>query len=310
MVTAKRRYVVLSISAALIASLVLVLTLVGVASAAWGTPETAIAGVHQYANVSSLAISGGHDYVVYSCDTHLYYTDNAGGSWSAPVAVSGADNVSNYWATSIALDSLGHVHAAYSCDTGIHYVDNTGGSWAAPEDASDETGGNARLALDAGGESHIAYEYNGNIRYVSRSAGTWSSPETVNQGDSTWCSNPSFAIDGSGYAHVTFVDGNYVAMYNTNSSGSWASPPTQISESGEGGCLATTPAGAGRTLRPRSVPATRNSQSHACPSMDPARAWPSARTTRWSCGTRLSTARPGMSRRPPPTPTRATSHRW
>ncbi len=73
----------------------------------------------------------------------VWYSTNAGGSWSTPANLSTQSGYDQY-ETQIALDASGNAHVAwYGYDSGgsyyeIWYATNAGGSWSAPDQVSSD----------------------------------------------------------------------------------------------------------------------------------------------------------------------------
>lgn len=93
------------------------------------------------------------------------------------------------------------------------------------------TGSDARMAVDYDNNPHVVYTTtDGKIAYISRTGSAWNEALYIESNNSGSCSKPDIAVDGNGYAHITYTDtkgntGDYTdhpdIMYAVNSSGSF-----------------------------------------------------------------------------------------
>ncbi len=175
-------------------------------------------------------------------DYRIWYSTNAGGTWSDPLCLS-TQSVYYQEYPAMKLDPSGNVHVVWEgYDVGevywhIWYADNTGGTWSDPvvidgDDMSYPYYSN--LAVDSTGAVHAIWhsELNSNcdIGYATNAGGTWSSPVIIS-GDYYHSGNhiPSIAVDPADNPHVVW-EGYEVALdkyrifYTTPTSGVWADP--------------------------------------------------------------------------------------
>lgn len=91
------------------------------------------------------------------------------------------------------------------------------------------TGSDPRIAIDADNNPHVVYVSEGKIVYLTSDGEGPTPPVFIESNYGGSCSLPDIAVDGSGYAHITYSDtkgGSYSdtyveIMYANNSSGSF-----------------------------------------------------------------------------------------
>ncbi|SMB87821.1 Ig-like domain (group 3) [Desulfonispora thiosulfatigenes DSM 11270] len=117
----------------------------------------------------------------------------------------------------------------YTRDSSIYYnqVDTTG-TWGTETLIGTSTEGS--LDVDSTGNPHVAYTTAGKIGYRMYDGSNWTDEVLIESNNAGSCSKPDIAVDGSGYAHITYTDtmGNTGddydkpdIMYATNKSGSF-----------------------------------------------------------------------------------------
>ncbi|MFZ5642893.1 MAG: S-layer homology domain-containing protein [Bacillota bacterium] len=123
----------------------------------------------------------------------------------------------------------GFIGVAYTRDGKIYYnQQSSSGVWGNEMEIG--TGNQGKIAIDTNNNPHIAYTTNNRIGYRYYDGSAWSSEQLIESNNGGVCSKPDIAVDGSGYAHITYTDtmGNTHwwqnkpdIMYATNSSGSF-----------------------------------------------------------------------------------------
>ena len=192
---------------------------------------------------NSLALDGnGKAHISYYDQENqaLKYATNAPGSWAVTTVAAAVGewnsdpNSGDYMPTSIAVDGNGSVHIGYynANNQDLEYAKNTSGSWQLyTVDTTDNVGMHCSLALDGNGKVHMSYYYTdgstgmngttGRLKYATNAPGTWITDSVDTSGTFTgWYT--SIALDGSGYAHISYFDKAADALkYATNASGPW-----------------------------------------------------------------------------------------
>ena len=184
---------------------------------------------------------GGSHVVWYGYDENtgkqeIFYSTDAGGSWSEPDILSTTSN--NNYNLQIALDPAGIAHVVWygnfvdGDEQEIFYSTNAGGSWSEPDILSTTSNNNysPQIALDPAGIAHVVWYGNfvgggeQEVFYSINAGGSWSAPDTLST-TSNNNYNPQIALDPAGIAHVVWY-GNFVgggeqeAFYSINAGGS------------------------------------------------------------------------------------------
>ncbi len=118
----------------------------------------------------------------------------------------------------------------YSKEGKVYYnAAKSAGVWSGEEELG--AGSEARIAMDGDGHPHIVFRTSDNkIAYISHNGTVWGTPAYITSTLGNSCYYPDIAVDGNGYAHITYTDvkGNTGAytdqpdiMYAVNSSGSF-----------------------------------------------------------------------------------------
>ncbi len=183
----------------------------------------------------------------------IWYSTNAGGTWSDPVAISTQSTYSQYNAR-IAVGPDGKVNVVWEgydaagSEYWIWYASNAGGTWSDPVNISpdDNYPYYPEIAVDSTGAAHTVWHGHNyeigidcDILYATNTGGTWSYPEFVSgiheHSGSYW---PSIAIDPSDNPHVVWEgyddeDGYYYWIwYATRAGGAWSDPYRLSTQSG------------------------------------------------------------------------------
>jgi len=158
------------------------------------------------------------------------YTDNASGSWSAPVTL---PTSGFYSAGSLDTDADCTVHYM---DNGGTYINNKGWTWTTPEAAIPELGWGGIL-VDSKGHCHFVYWTRGGsgprdtgiVRYVNNVSGSWSTPQDVTgQSGQDVENHECAAFDANDTLHVVYDDYNGTAkcrpFYTALTNGQWSTP--------------------------------------------------------------------------------------
>ncbi len=113
--------------------------------------------------------------------------------------------------------------------SGVVYYDQAqrNGEWSG--EIALGTGSDPRIAIDADNNPHVVYVSEGKIVYLTSDGEGPTPPVFIESNYGGSCSLPDIAVDGSGYAHITYSDtkgGSYSdtyveIMYANNSSGSF-----------------------------------------------------------------------------------------
>ena len=90
-------------------------------------------------------------------------------------------------------------------------------------------GSDARIAVDSNDKTHVVYVNAGKIAYCTTTDGITFTTEYIESGNGGSCSSPDIAVDGDGFAHITYSDtrggsdtDKYIEiMYAVNSSGAF-----------------------------------------------------------------------------------------
>jgi hypothetical protein len=177
---------------------------------------------------SSLAIdAGGKAHLAYyssAAGQSVRYATSASGAWVIADIETLVDiGCSGPGTLSLGVDSTGAAHIAYAGKFpgyGLRYATNRGGSWTV---TALDPGNITRLALavDVNDKVHIVYTSNlAELKYAEDVTGDWLVQVLDSDGGPN---HPALAIDASGKAHVSYVDGQYGGelRYTTNSTGSW-----------------------------------------------------------------------------------------
>ncbi len=171
--------------------------------------------------------AGGNPHVVWegwdgSLEMRIYYSENAGGGWSAPLIISTGST--DKYLPQIALDAGGHPYVVWYGSDGVtsqvYYSEKTGSSWSAPLIISTTTTDNTgpQIALDPDGNPHVVWEgkdgVSYRIHYSAKSGSSWSTPLKISTGV-TEDSNAQIALDGGGNPHVVWhgIDGSTFRIY-------------------------------------------------------------------------------------------------
>lgn len=118
----------------------------------------------------------------------------------------------------------------YTRDGNIYYNQaDASSTWG------DETligaGTEGSMAVDSTGKPHVVYTTSGKIGYRMYDGSGWTEEVLIESNYGGTCSMPDIAVDGNGYAHITYTDtmgntGDYTdkpdIMYANNTSGSFA----------------------------------------------------------------------------------------
>ena len=199
-------------------------------------------------------VYGGEDGVVRSA------VRRAGGSWSAPHKL--FDDVSDIYASQIAVDPVGNVTAVWDRPEGRTFVVQSatrppGGSWSAPVNISKAGAGSAQIAVDPQGEATAVWllEREGGNRSVVQSAtrppgGSWSAPVNLSpMKQDAW--SPQVVLDPQGGATAVWEEekrgeiqsatrpprGSWSASVNLSTAGDWAREP-QVAVDSQGNATA------------------------------------------------------------------------
>jgi hypothetical protein len=159
----------------------------------------------------------------------------AGGGWSAPVALSDEDGIAVTYEPEVVVDAQGNATAIWSEETGTASVVRTrtrpkGGDWGEPVDLTDSRVGiHPQLAVDAQGDVTAVWNWNvpeygsGIIQTNSRpAAGTWGAQPVDISGDES-ALDPQVAVDPQGDAVAVWwriMGGNYVVRAARRAAGS------------------------------------------------------------------------------------------
>jgi ribosomal protein L31 len=232
----KRRMKALTVSSALIAILLVLMSPIGAISATgWTEPVLVADGSRTMDSWSpDIVVDGDGDIlVVYAEGTSINFTEYTSGIWSEP------ENLcpSIHYGTgppSIDVDPSNNAHVAFPGYSGsgwvTYYTTNSTGSWSDPVIISgdDEDCSSPSLGVDSLGICHAAYNVGDDpmylTRYVSNSGGSWSDPVTIS-GEHETINQPALGLDSSNNAHVVYVDLSLSFIgYVHNTSGSWSDP--------------------------------------------------------------------------------------
>lgn len=187
---------------------------------------------------------------------YIIYSDDNGGSWSAPVRID--ESLYHSGMASLAVDHLGRLHAAWharpasTAKLDIYYSrsDDSGATWLMPQRLSFAEESNdllyASVAVDAAGNPHVVWnsalysdEYAGEIYYNYSADGglSWSGDRLLSTGGLLHAHVPIIDVTPAGEAWVVWGDGVFADgtrnVYATHSSSysSW-SAPEKVSRSG------------------------------------------------------------------------------
>lgn len=159
----------------------------------------------------------------------FYANKLPGGSWSAPVKLSG-DVLAG--SPDITVDGANNLHVAWSGFRAYYTVKPSDGDWSAPAYVSDSYMDNLRIMADRWGSVHLIGQDLGGIVYAVRSKGQWSPLSLIAAGGSY----PSLVVDHHGTVHALWAwyDGFERWMVNYSSKpkdGLWS--PVMRASSGD-----------------------------------------------------------------------------
>ncbi len=201
----------------------------------WSSP-IAVPSTSNTINFGFALSSTGNPHIVYQTYesdgyggyySKILYTYKEGFGWGDPLLVSGSDNVDvDSTGLSLALDGNDKAHTAYTKTNegnSSKYATNAGGSWI-QEDVP--VGPYPDLDLDSSGKVHLVSQ---DGLYSNNVFGGWSSAQSVRGVDDPDAIKALSMDMEADKCHVAYIldtknncGGN--VRYNTNVSGSWASP--------------------------------------------------------------------------------------
>jgi hypothetical protein len=158
---------------------------------------------------ASLALDGeGYPHISYydSGNDFLKYAYQDAAGWHIEIV---DNNVPSY-KTSLALDGDGYPHISYTASgTDLKYVYLDGSGW---HFQTVDKGWNSSLALDGSGYPHISYKHaisgvEYDLRYAYQDGSGWHI-YAVDSSVGHYGGYASLALDGSGYPHVSYYDGD------------------------------------------------------------------------------------------------------
>lgn len=156
-------------------------------------------------------------------DAGFHFTDK---TYTAPLSISDLTLTGDLKHADSGDDFIGMV---YTKSGNVYYNQaQLNGEWSGEINLG--AGSDPRLVVDAGNKPHVVYVDGDKIAYSTKNEEGFISPIYIETNFEGSCSKPDIAIDGSGFAHITYTDtrGNTGAytnhpdiMYAVNSSGSF-----------------------------------------------------------------------------------------
>jgi hypothetical protein len=216
-----------------------------VASPGWSEPVNISSGTITQNNGPQIAVDGqGGTHVIWKGKVgtvwNLYYSENLGSGWSAPVIVStGTDEEPGDYRMVLGPDSRPHVVWYEYSVSSMHIFYSTLGEegWTAPANLSSAGPSVDNAAPDIAVDGDGAYvvfkgTYTAQIRtYFTRDIGEgWSVPLDLSLG-TTDNQHPRIGVDSTGYLHVVWYgsDGSPRVFYSTATATSFWTGPVSIS---------------------------------------------------------------------------------
>ncbi|MFC1736419.1 sialidase family protein [Candidatus Hydrogenedentota bacterium] len=199
----------------------------------------------------------------FGADHDIFYSQNAGGGWSAPALVNtngNSDSGYDRW-PELTVDNSGTVYVVWfsdenlngtaGTDTDIFYSRNSGSSWTSP--ALVNTNGNSdsdddvvsKIVVDDSGTLHVVWwaEDNTNdddIFYSQNSGSGWTDPSPIGTPGTGQDVFPQMVIDNSGTLHVVWMHELYSQevdeldiYYSKNSGSGWSTPISIVAPGSE-----------------------------------------------------------------------------
>lgn len=155
-------------------------------------------------------------------DAGLHFTDN---SHTAPLNIEDLTIEGDLRHAASGTDFIGMV---YTKAGNVYYNQaQLSGEWAGEVDLG--AGSDARIAIDGSDIPHVVYTTSDNMIAYSKGNGATFTTEYIESGNGGRCSRPDIAVDGDGFAHITYSDtrggsdyDSYIEiMYAVNSSGAF-----------------------------------------------------------------------------------------
>ena len=155
-------------------------------------------------------------------DAGLHFTDN---SYTAPLNIEDLTIEGDLRHAASGTDFIGMV---YTKAGNVYYNQaQLSGEWAGEVDLG--AGSDARIAIDGSDIPHVVYTTSDNMIAYSKGNGATFTTEYIESGNGGRCSRPDIAVDGDGFAHITYSDtrggsdyDSYIEiMYAVNSSGAF-----------------------------------------------------------------------------------------
>jgi hypothetical protein len=187
------------------------------------------------------------------------YINNRGGSWSAPLTLSGDGLFADLGRLStVTLNGQVNLAVVYKAKTGnnlssrIYYrlSTNGGATWGAQEQISNVASYEPAVLLDDTGQPHVVFTHQTSgsapldLAYITKSGGSWSSPVLLNSGTTKFNRDTSIRYTRSGGTltlHVAYMGGEsgdeddkHIFTTRKVGAGGWEAPRQRQSNSGAG----------------------------------------------------------------------------